>query len=639
MGNLDRRNHFVELVRLRSLSGYTDQQANIASSTYTIKGEWLVDEKLYRFLDSSGISAQFLSIDSGAFLIDKLLVQLIIIDKLLSQNFKRSTLKELEESLKDASKLYKPLLNWNDSGIVIAYLHQMGMTKWGHFVSGASLQWNNFNILDKAMAMIELRAEDIFVFLKKLQRSDAFPGGVHKVSTTLSTKLLSQPKLAVEFEDELDRIIADKELQKFLTAVIIGLSGENGKDFIRLLEIVKHKYEGEVLFQLFWGFIRCCPNEYRLEFEKLIKSKFDSGALSKPQYLQLCGQFKSCSPEIASLVNEPLQQGDFVGVYEYLYDLAPTESKEIWFKDAAISIFTLNDSEHKGQLDFLLYNLSGYNLDLIYVLLTARFENLGASHFLGEHLDHIIELDQELFHLNLTKWFNSTHVSVHKAMLKMCSGRHSDGVSKISGTYFKSLSTEEKLFICYKIAGFVYSMENLQSLLFSVLDASESGDEILLVNLEHIFKDYLVYNYRSTLDVIKIKLDSINCPTHHKLFFTPIVDAFEQYFSDLNKVRMFNELRADSKLEELLRFYKQQLFAESMKESNKMGFLSMIKSVNLHAKKWAIRREGETIHKVEPLSLIEHSFEFPSGEKLDPTYQESLRRNYQRIQKHEINFS
>ena len=93
------------------------------------------------------------------------------------------------------------------------------------------------------------------------------------------------------------------------------------------------------------------------------------------------------------------------------------------------------------------------------------------------------------------------------------------------------------------------------------------------------------------------------------------------------------------KLEEFIRFYKSQLFAASMRESNKKGFLSMMKSVNLHAKKWAMRRKGEKIHQVTELALIEHSFEFPSGEKLDPTRQESLRRNFQRIQKHEINFS
>ncbi|MFI5452256.1 hypothetical protein ACHMWN_08875 [Pedobacter sp. UC225_61] len=639
MEGLERLNYFGELVRIKLVAGYTDQQANLANAPFTIKGEWVVDESLYRFLEFNRIAAQFLASENGIFLVDKLLVQYILIDKLVSDGFNGSTLKEVNESLKEIPIIYKPLLNWNDSGIVIAYLHQMGLAKWGDFVSGATIQWNNFNALDRAMSQIELASEDIFIFIKKLQSTDAFAGGVHKVSTTLSKKLLTEPKLAAEFESSLEIIIADKELRKFLTAVIVGLSGKNGAQFTQLLDAVKDKFEGEILFQLFWGFIRCCPDDLRSEFEKLMKSKFDLGKLSKPQYLQLCGQFKSVSPEIALLVVQPLQDGDFVGIYEYLYDLTPTENKQTWYKEAALSLYTSNNPEHRGQLDFLLYNLSEHNLEIIYDLLTVRFENLGVSLFLGEHLDHIISLNQDLFQLNLTKWFNSPYANVHKAMLKVCSGRHADGVSKLSSKYFKTLSTEEKVFICYKIAGFVYSMENLQSLLFSVLDASEEDDETLLVNLEHIFKDYLVYNYRSTLDIIKVKLDSNDCLMHHKEFLAPIVETFEQYFTQLNKVRMFNELRADSKLEELLRFYKHQLFSESMKESNKKGFLSMIKSVNLHAKKWAIRREGEKIHKVDQLGLIEHSFEFPSGEKLDPTYQESLRRNYQRIQKHEINFS
>ena len=65
----------------------------------------------------------------------------------------------------------------------------------------------------------------------------------------------------------------------------------------------------------------------------------------------------------------------------------------------------------------------------------------------------------------------------------------------------------------------------------------------------------------------------------------------------------------------------------------------MMKPVNIHSKNWAIRRSNQKVHEVQPLGYIEHSVEFPSGEKLNPTFHETLRRNFQRIQKHEISFS
>lgn len=634
-----KNNRFTELKKLKALKNYSDWQLNFDKSKFKISGDWLEDELLYKFLETNCINKEFLKLEDGVLLVDKLLVQFLLIDVLIHDELKSSSIEELNESLKGVSKIYKPLLNWNDAGIVVAYLQQMGLAKWSDYVLNANFERNDFNSLAKALSIIDVGAGDILFFLKKSQSNEASSNGAHNLSATLSEKLLNEPKLALEFEEQLDFIIEDEKLRKFLTSVIIGLSGNNGVYLEKFLSLLKDKYEGEILFQIFWGFIRCCPNSCRKMLEELMREKFVSKKLNKPQYLQLCGQFKIVSPEVSSLVVEPLIDEDFVGVYEYIYDLASTESNQEWFKDAALLIYTKNDEENRGKLEFLLYMLSEHNLNLVYELLTARFENLGTNLFLGENLDHIIDLDPELYHLNITKWFNSTNKNVHKALLKLCSGRDSGTVSKVSSEYFKSLSTENKVYVCYKIAGFIYSMEHLQSLLFSVLDASEPDEQILLSNLNQIFTEYLVYNYRSTLDIIRDKLNFESCLEHHKKFLQPIVDSFERYFDNLNKIRMFNEFRANSKLDEFLRFYKNQLFSASMKERNKTGFLSMIKSVNLQSKKWAIRRDNEKTHNVEHLGLIQHSFEFPSGEKLNPTYHETLRRNYQRIEKHEINFS
>lgn len=523
-----------------------------------------------------------------------------MIDLLLVDLLKNADIDKLTDALKGISKVHKPLLQWNDSGIVIAYLHEFGFRKWSEYVSEANLEWNNIHALDKAMSLVKVEADDLIIFLQKLASAEAFQGGAHRVSQTLVEKLKNEPKLAADFEDKLEEIIQNEKLRRFIVAIITGLSDSDSGRFESLLSRLKDHYEDKILFEVFWAFVRCCPTEKRNDLESLMYDKFVAGKLSKPQYLQLCGQFKTVSSSIAALLMEPVAIADFVGVYEYLYDLADSQSGEYWYRSAAFSIYSNDDKDHKGQLDFLLYNLSGHNLSLVYELLTVRFEKLGRNLFLKDHLDHIIDLDPELFKLNLTKWLNSENSNVHKALLKLCSGRDSADVTKVSSQYFKTLSAEDKVYVCIKIAGFVYSMEHLQSLLFSVLDASEASDEALLTNLYRIFRDYLVYNYRSTLDQIKERLANEKCPEHHRQFLQPIVDDFEHYFSQLNTIRMYNELRADPKLEEFLRFYKNQLFASSMNKENQTGFLSMMKSVTLHAK------SGQSGGKVKKCMTLLH---------------------------------
>jgi hypothetical protein len=639
MGKLVKKSRFTELNTLKNIQGYSELKDVFTAGGFTVHGNKVDSKRLYVFLNDSGVEDEYLENSKGTFLIDRDFAQLILIDLLLVEKLKNAGIDELSEQLKGISKTYKPLLQWNDCGIVIAYLHEFKLRMWRKYVLEATLEWNTINALDKAMSLIQVGVEDLVVFLEKVQALEAFQGSVHKVSQTIAEKLKNEPELAADFEAKLDEIIHNEKLRKFIAPIIIGISSKDSKQFQTILSRIKDNYEDKVLFDLFWGFLRCCPVEKRTELESLMHDKLIAGKLSKPQYLQLSGQFKTVSSSIAELLTEPMATDDFVGIYEYLYDLADSQSREDWYRSAAIALYTIDDQEHKWQLDFLLYNLSGHNLELVYELLTTRFEQLGSSVFLGEHLDHIIDLDRELFKLNLTQWLNSESRNVHKALLKICSGRNSADVTKVSTQYFKTLSAGDKVYICFKIAGFIYSMEHLQNLLFSVLDAAEVGDEPLLTNLYSIFRDYLVYNYRSTLDQIKERLDYDKCSELHRQFLQPIVDDFEHYFTQLNTIRMYNELRADSRLEEFLGFYKSQLFASSMNKENKTGFMSMMKPVTLYAKKWAIRRVGEKVHQVAPLSLIQHSIEFPSGEKLDPTYHEALRRNYQRIQKHEINFS
>lgn len=639
MGSIDYNERFIELERLRRNDGYSKKADVFKNAIFDIRDNWVQTPELYDFVKACSVADVYLQERDGVKLVDKILSQLILIEYLIDDGMDTASIKTLGAAVRTASKRYKPLLYWNDSGIVIAYLDKMGIKNWSSFVGEAEFDWDSFNVLHKAFSVLEVGFEDILDYLRRLHSANDLVGASHQVSGALVEKLSAQPELTAIFDKELEVLIGEKYTEDFMSAIITGLVGGKAENFDRLLGRLKDLFGNDQLFLLLWAFGKCCPDEKRVDFQAVIKAKFNNGQLVKVQYLKLCGVCKFVGEDLNELATEPLSSGDFEGVYEYVYDLIASEYNKEWYRIAAIQLFTVDEPSYKGKMNLFLYSLCEHNLDLVYELLSKRFEVMGDRHLLDDNMDHIIDLDHDRFQLNLTKWFNSERRNVHKAMLRICSGRNSSTVYKISQIYFRTLTAEEKVYICMKIAGFVYSMEHLQSLLFSILDAALPEDDVLLTNLYVIFVEYLVYNYRSTLDIIKEKLKKMECPLHQSNFLQSIEAEYENYFKNLNKVRVFNELQSDAKLEEFTRFYRSQLFAASMKESNKKGFLSMIKSVNLHAKKWVIRRKEEKIHQVTELALIQHSFEFPSGEKLDPTRQESLRRNYQRIQKHEINFS
>ncbi|WP_029285723.1 hypothetical protein [Pedobacter sp. R20-19] len=639
MGSIEYNERFSEFERLRKSSGYHKRDIIIENATFEILDKWIKSPELFDFFTSCDVSGSYMMDRDGNKMVDKVFSQLMLIERLVDGGLATNSLSSLGASVKKAAEKYKPLLYWNESGMVIAYLDKMGIKNWARFIEDVEMEWNSFNALQKAFSVLEVNFEDVLNYLRKLHSATGLAGAVHQASRTLIEKLSIQPALADKFDTELEVLIGEKYTEDFMTAIIIGLVDKKTENFDLLLDRLKDQFGNEKLYLLLWAFGRCCPDERRTNFKGLIEAKFDAGKLNKGQYLRLCGMCKFVGDELCALAKEPMKSGDFEGVFDYVYDLIALEHNQEWFRLASIQLFTVDEPSFLGQLNLFLYSLCEHNLDLVYELLTKRFESMGEHQLLDSNLDHIIDLDHDRFHVNLTKWFNSENRNVHKAMLRICSGRNSSAVFKVSKIYFETLSAEEKVYICIKIAGFVYSMEQLQSLLFSVLDAALPDDEALLTNLQGIFVDYLVYNYRSTLDMIKDRLKDTKCPIHQRDFLQPIDDDYENYFKNLNKVRVFKELQSDSMLEEFTRFYKNQLFAASMKESNTKGFLSMMKSVNLYAKKWAIRRKEEKVHEVAELALIQHSFEFPSGEKLDPTRQETLRRNYQRIQKHEINFS
>jgi hypothetical protein len=78
------------------------------------------------------------------------------------------------------------------------------------------------------------------------------------------------------------------------------------------------------------------------------------------------------------------------------------------------------------------------------------------------------------------------------------------------------------------------------------------------------------------------------------------------------------------------------MYNQMYAETQRTGLMSLFKSVDVKALNWAIRRRDEKVHQPQPLGHFETSSEFPMGERLNPTFQERLRRHYQTQTRDEV---
>ena len=183
----------------------------------------------------------------------------------------------------------------------------------------------------------------------------------------------------------------------------------------------------------------------------------------------------------------------------------------------------------------------------------------------------------------------------------------------------------------------MYSTEALQRLVLSLIKSIHQGKENLDEPMQFILSQYVVYNFRGTLELIKKDLLENDITIFARQLFEKIIEEFEHYFEQLKNISVEKELSPYREHLLLKNFYMRHQFSDLPKTKKKYFFMDMMKSVKVNSEKWAIRRPEELKHDVKPLGHVSVSSEFPSGEYLNPVSQEYIRHTCQKIRKDEIN--
>ncbi|PTQ93947.1 hypothetical protein C8P68_1074 [Mucilaginibacter yixingensis] len=555
------------------------------------------------------------------------------------------TFKKLRKYITDVFP-YKPLMpNWQDKAIFIVYIEHQQLKSWADWADEKSEEGAASMLLDYSFLHCQVNADALLQYLRDEVAQKPYSGALYQISAEMVEKIQKDMAFATDIEHHLSVIFEEDALRQVLPAVMKALAKHNPERFRHYLETLLTKYEHTYLADVLSAMAAACPPDAGAK-ELIETALFDyrsSGQLLPEQFVQavIMGRFDSVMirATLQKSAESSANTAELLQIINYL-TCFPAEHESGWFNTVAGLIIVKPIKELTGMCDHLLQLLTEYSVEKVYQLQTLRWVALGRDYFLTRHWYMLLQKDKALFSVQLTKWFNMGEPLVYHALLQLCSVQDLDEADfKLSQSELAGLSERDKLFIGYKIAGYIYSKDELQNLMLSLIESIKSSEDHLAQEVFNMMYNYVIYNYRSTLDIIKTRIKDPDTKTYTRSFYQALDAHYEAYFENLRKVKDFAELRSDRKLAEHIRFYTQEKFTAEFKAAPRPAWADFGKSVSVHSHRWAIRRKNEPVHQPSPLAHIETSAEFPSGERLNPIFQESLRRNYQRIKRNEINLN
>lgn len=193
--------------------------------------------------------------------------------------------------------------------------------------------------------------------------------------------------------------------------------------------------------------------------------------------------------------------------------------------------------------------------------------------------------------------------------------------------YCNSLSDDDIFFIIHKVVGFTSSNVAQTYLLLSGIQKEDRSQEVFDF-IHDIFVDHICYNYPSTIKLLKSI--SENYPSHVQKLIGLIVKSSNDYFEkrrQLNPLKELSSSEVRSKLFASMRNKQMQEAFDNAKQ-NRSLFMNMFKNIGLKAGEFWFSKHDGVYHPKSRLSSIEHGFEMPRGESIDPLGQSLIRRKF-----------
>lgn len=449
----------------------------------------------------------------------------------------------------------------------------------------------------------------------------------------------------MEIDHSLAELAVHNSLNLFLGPLLKGIKEKQEKDnkyyISKLKNIIEEGNAYRILHSL--GTISLNNKTSKDFYYGFLLKNLRNKNLRLSEFINLCSIFQLYRPTLFSKVDAIIKDCENVDELRSVIHLLDNENNEIdfrWKLKTSFFLFAKNVDPIKSDLDHFLISIADRNLNQAYELFEARMKIMAHTNMLEDAFIHMVQKDVPLFQSKLINWLNQEDLYLHLAVRKICSLQQlGKTLFDIPSDLFVKYNNKDRLYIIYKIAGFVYSMEALQRLILSVIKSIVDGTDILKQSIYSILSDYLIYNYRSTLELIQNTLVEDEIKSFGKKLFNEVNDFYKDYFVQLKNNSVDKELRPYEEYLLLKRFYMKKQFSDLPKNVRQNSIMKFFKETAINSNKWAIRRPNQLKHEVKNLGHISVTSEFPSGEYLNPIQQEAMRKSYQKIRKNEININ
>ena len=623
--------------RLDKILGIVDFKQSIDGNLYS--------PDLYEIIvPSTNYKELFEGIPSNS--IPVLLMQYLLIHYYLSKNCANpQKLTELESFVNECSQLNEIIGGWQGYARVVIYQDYFNKCSWEAYLETCTWDWTEINMLDCSILNCYVTFDSVCRYLISIRLEHPNDIAVPGLGKNLIEKIRIDEGLKAKIGENLEKIISDPHLSSFFPSFMCGLI-TSVDEFKKWFTITSEMFKTDTAFTILYALVVACPDNQSCVaiLREKIKEALSKSIISQGQSIRLYSvrdyEANEIFKEVHKLSAETDETEVVLAMLDFVANNLKSEVNRATTYDILRNIVKHPDEKCVSGINHLIYQLIKTDITFTYELIGKRFEILGSAGFLNDCWHKLVSTDRELFSVNLTRWLNSDNPNVHRALQRLC---NASGILpsdfRISKEVLSKLQLRDKLYIAVKIIGYIYSKDHLQALMFSFVESTQKEEDELINNLYGLFDQYVIYNYRTTLDTIKEILEKKELPDHILKFFDQLNRSYEEYFERLRLVENFSELQPDSILVQHLQFYTQNLFMKQSKEVRKTGLMSLFKNTPVHSHRWAIRREGETIHTPQTLGKFSTSMEFPSGEKLSPIYQETMRRRYQNLKRNEIDLN
>lgn len=241
----------------------------------------------------------------------------------------------------------------------------------------------------------------------------------------------------------------------------------------------------------------------------------------------------------------------------------------------------------------------------------------------------------------ITLWLNDDNFRFHEAVSDICSilWLQKKYDIELDVSLLNTLKANDLEFIFYKIVGYYYSKEHLESLTYSMTKYVGEAQDFLASLYTYMFINYILRNYSSSIRYLESKKPSA---TPYQL---NIIEAIEEYYNETYNIDGNKPKELAYSTDRIQIFFKHLSKSQnSESKSNKFPehyFLNGVTPINLKlGKSFFFRDEkdfqtGRKFEEASEMITKSTSFEMPHGEIADPVgmrFNRLMWRNFKRRQ-------